>query len=78
MNEEHSVVFALYPGITQLDFTAPLEVFARLPGASCVLASVDGGRIQCNGGITFADLTPLAQVAQCTLQCVPASSRSSR
>ena len=32
------VVFALYPRITQLDFTGPYEVLTRLPGARCVLA----------------------------------------
>jgi cyclohexyl-isocyanide hydratase len=71
MSNEYRVVFALYPGITQLDFTGPFEVFARLPGASCLLASVEGGRIQGNGGITFTDVKPLAQVSQCTLLCVP-------
>ena len=39
-----NVVFALYPRITQLDFTGPYEVLTRLPGARCVLASVDGRR----------------------------------
>ena len=34
------VVFALYPQVTQLDFTGPAEVFARLPGARLTLASV--------------------------------------
>ena len=32
MSAEFPVVFALYPDITQLDFTGPLEVLCRLPG----------------------------------------------
>jgi hypothetical protein len=31
MAAEFPVVFALYPRVTQLDFTGPLEVLARLP-----------------------------------------------
>jgi cyclohexyl-isocyanide hydratase len=65
------VVFALYPGVTQLDFTAPFEVFARLPGAQCVLASTQGGTIQGDGGITFTNVVRLADVRECALLCVP-------
>src|SRR6202158_3928205 len=71
MGNEYCVVFALYPQITQLDFTGPFEVFARLPGAKCLLASVEGGRIEGDGGITFADVKRLAEVSECTLLCVP-------
>ena len=39
MSADFPVVFALYPRLTQLDFTAPLEIFARLPGARVVLAA---------------------------------------
>jgi cyclohexyl-isocyanide hydratase len=66
-----TVVFALYPRVTQLDFTGPFEVFARLPGARCVLASVEGGTIQGDGGISFSGVVRLAQVADCALLCVP-------
>ena len=43
MAEEFPVVFAIYPHVTQLDFTGPHEVLARLPGAQCILASSTGG-----------------------------------
>lgn len=65
------VVFALYPRITQLDFTGPLEVFARLPGAECILASVEGGAIDADGGITFGNVVPLSEIPSCALLCVP-------
>jgi cyclohexyl-isocyanide hydratase len=76
-NQEHPVasefpvVFALFPRITQLDFTGPFEVFSRLPGARCILASVEGGTIRADGGITFADVLKLADVSECSLLCVP-------
>jgi|SRR5579862_236690 len=68
---EFPVVFALYPRVTQLDFTGPLEVFARLPGARVVLASVAGGELALEEGVRFAGLVPLAQVHDCALLCVP-------
>jgi transcriptional regulator GlxA family with amidase domain len=71
MGEEFHVVFALFPRITQLDFTGPFEVFARLPGARCTLASVDGGNIQGDGGITFTGVMRLDGIERCTLLCVP-------
>ena len=71
MTGNFSVVFALYPRVTQLDFTGPFEIFARLPRARCVLASVEGGTIQGDGGITFSGVARLADVEQCDLLCVP-------
>jgi transcriptional regulator GlxA family with amidase domain len=71
MADQFRVVFALYPDVTQLDFTGPLEVFARLPGAHCLLASVDGGTIHAAGAITFADVLRLDRIPDCTLLCVP-------
>ena len=71
MGNEFSVVFALYPDVTQLDFTGPFEVFARLPQARCTLASVAGGTVEAAGGITFARIVPLADITECTLLCVP-------
>ena len=65
------VVFALFPGVTQLDFTGPAEVFARLPGASLTLASVEGGLLESESGITFARLKRFADVSECALLCVP-------
>jgi cyclohexyl-isocyanide hydratase len=65
------VVFPLYPRVTQLDFTGPAEVFSRLPGARIVLAAVAGGEIAADGGVSFANVQPLASVRECALLCVP-------
>jgi transcriptional regulator GlxA family with amidase domain len=70
MSADLSIVFALYPRITQLDFTGPHEVLTRLPGARCVLASATGGRIVADGGLAF-DTVPIAEVVDCALLCVP-------
>jgi putative intracellular protease/amidase len=64
------IVFALFPGVTQLDFTGPHQVFSSLPGATVILASVKGGAIE-TAGITFAGLRRLAEIPECDVVCVP-------
>ena len=71
MSADFPVVFALYPNITQLDFTGPYEVFTRLPGARCILASTEGGTIEAGGGMTFAGVRRLRDIGSCALLCVP-------
>jgi cyclohexyl-isocyanide hydratase len=71
MAEAFPVVFALYPRVTQLDFTGPYEVFARLPGAECILASAAGEDIVADGGITFTKVRRLRDIPSCALLCVP-------
>ena len=54
MAAEFPVVFALYPRVTQLDFTGPLEVLARLPAARIVLAASQAGALATDSGLTCA------------------------
>lgn len=65
------IVEILYPGLTQLDFTAPHTVFSRLPETEVVVASVSGGDIGSDGGLTFARTIPLEQVECCDLLFLP-------
>jgi cyclohexyl-isocyanide hydratase len=65
-----TIVFALYPGVTQLDFTGPHQFLSRLPGAKVLLASEAGGAIETDG-ITFAGLMRLADIPSCDVICVP-------
>ena len=65
-----TIVFALFPGVTQLDFTGPHQVLSRLPGAEVILASRAGGAIETDG-ITFAGLRRLAEIPRCDIICVP-------
>jgi cyclohexyl-isocyanide hydratase len=71
MSTPFTIVFALYPRITQLDFTGPFEVLSRLPDARCVLASVAGGELEADQGLRFAGLARLAGIEDCELLCVP-------
>jgi transcriptional regulator GlxA family with amidase domain len=77
MSSDFPVVFALYPRITQLDFTGPLEVMARMPGASVVLAASQGGTLVADGGVSFAGVRSFDEVKSCALLCVPGGFGSS-
>jgi cyclohexyl-isocyanide hydratase len=70
MTRPLTLVFALYPGVTHLDFTGPHQVFTRLPGATVIAASAAGGAIEADG-LTFANLPRLADIEACDVICVP-------
>jgi len=65
------IVFAVFPGVTQLDFTGPHQVFSNLPGSEVIVASVAGGTIASSGGLTFAGVQRLAGIPACDVICVP-------
>jgi cyclohexyl-isocyanide hydratase len=65
-----SIVFPIYPDVTQLDFTGPHQFFSRLPGVKPVVASVEGKAITVDS-LTFSGLVPLEQVDRCDVLCVP-------
>lgn len=71
MAEDFPIVFTLFPGVTQLDFTGPYEVLIRLPGARAILATSTGGTLEAEGGITFANIAKLSDIESCALVCVP-------
>lgn len=76
MAEPHSkteplnIVFALFPGVTHLDFTGPHQILCRLPGAKVTVASLDGGEIEADG-LVFAHLPRLTDVEACDVLVVP-------
>ncbi|HEV2363905.1 MAG TPA: DJ-1/PfpI family protein [Caulobacteraceae bacterium] len=67
---QRPIVFALYPGVTQLDFTGPHQVFSRLPGARVVAASKGGADIEADS-LVFTRLERLADIGACEVLCVP-------
>jgi cyclohexyl-isocyanide hydratase len=53
---EPVIVFALFPGVTQLDFTGPHQVFSSLPGANVILADIPECDLICvPGGMGVTD-----------------------
>lgn len=71
MNKTYPIVFALYPDVTQLDFTAPLEILCRLPGAECILASMQGGSLKVAPGMVLGELQRLTEIPHCEMLVVP-------
>jgi transcriptional regulator GlxA family with amidase domain len=69
-----TVVFAIYPGVTQLDFTGPFEVLSRVPGIRTVIASAAGGVVEAEQGLAFANTVRLADVERCDLILLPGGS----
>lgn len=65
------IVFILYPRLTQLDFTGPYEVLARMPDSEVIIASKDGGALVTEMGLTFANLRALADIEACDLIMIP-------
>jgi cyclohexyl-isocyanide hydratase len=65
------IVEAIYPGMTQLDFTAPHTVFSRIPDCETIVASEPGGPITSDGGLTFAGTARLADIDRCDLIFFP-------
>ncbi|MGA0605340.1 DJ-1/PfpI family protein [Phenylobacterium sp. VNQ135] len=65
-----SIVIALYPGVTHLDFTGPHQVLSRAPDAEVVVASMGGQDIEAEG-LTFTNLADLKGVIRCDVLLVP-------
>ena len=65
------IVEVLYPGLTQLDFTGPHTVFSRLPNTQVIVASLAGGAVVSDGGLTFAGTTRMADIPRCDLIFFP-------
>ena len=51
------IVFALFPGVTHLDFTGPHQILCRLPGAQVVVASRAGGEVEADGLVFANDMS---------------------
>jgi transcriptional regulator GlxA family with amidase domain len=64
------IVFALFPGVTPLDFTGPQQFLVRMPGAEVLLASAGGLPLSADG-LTFSGLSRLAEIDRCDVLCVP-------
>jgi transcriptional regulator GlxA family with amidase domain len=71
MADPFRIVFILYPRLTQLDFTGPYEVLARMPGAEAIIASKDGGTLPTELGLTFTNLRALADIESCDMIMIP-------
>ena len=71
------IVFAIYPGMTHLDFTGPHQFLSRLPNSETIVASPDGDDVPADG-LTFGNTVKIADVRSCDLICVPGGINATR
>jgi cyclohexyl-isocyanide hydratase len=70
------IVFAIFDGVTHLDFTGPHQVFSYVPDARITVASLGGVDVQVPG-MVFGGLTDLRKVESCDVLCLPGGSGAS-
>ncbi|HRQ63403.1 MAG TPA: DJ-1/PfpI family protein [Xanthomonadaceae bacterium] len=63
--------FLLYPGVTQLDFSGPFEVFARVPDARVHLVAGSLDPITSDTGLRVLPTTTFADCPALDVLCVP-------
>ena len=63
-------VFAIYPGMTHLDFTGPHQFLSQLAHSETLVASLEGGTVRAEG-LSFGDTSRLHDIDYCDLICVP-------
>lgn len=68
---ETTIVFLLFPGITQLDFTAPAQALSRMPGAKMVGAAARIDPIATDSGFAILPTHDFDSAPQADILCVP-------
>lgn len=71
MPEPVQIVFLLFPGITQLDFTAPAQALSRMPGARLAGAAATLDPIVTDSGFSILPTHDFASCPQAGILCVP-------
>ena len=71
MGKPCNIVFVLFPNLTQLDFTGPLQVLSRLPDASVHLAARDMAAIETDAVLTLNPTCVFGDCPQADVLCIP-------
>lgn len=71
MTDPIRVVALLFPHVTQLDFTGPAQVFAKMPGAELHVAAQDLEPVPTDAGFSILPTTTLHQAPQADVLFVP-------
>jgi cyclohexyl-isocyanide hydratase len=65
------IAMLLYPGVTQLDLTAPFELFHRLPDTKVHVAWKNTQPVYADSGLGIVPTTSFADVPPADVLCVP-------
>ena len=74
MAAEFPVVFALYPRVTQLDFTGPQQVMARLPQSAMHIVAKSIAPVPSDSGLSLVPTHTFENCPQLDLICIPGGS----
>ncbi|MEZ5893024.1 MAG: DJ-1/PfpI family protein [Parvularculaceae bacterium] len=66
-----NITFLLFPNLTQLDFTGPLQVLSRLPGGKVSLAAKRMAPVQTDAVLTLNPTCTFVDCPPTDLLCVP-------
>ena len=66
-----NIVFLLFPGITQLDFTAPAQALSRMPGAALAGAAATIDPIMTDSGFAIVPTHDFASAPQADILFIP-------
>jgi cyclohexyl-isocyanide hydratase len=66
-----SIGFVIFPHLTQLDFTGPLQVLHRLPDSTCHIAAKSLDPVPSDCGLSFLPTTTFGACPRLDLICVP-------
>ncbi len=71
MADPLNIVFVLFPNLTQLDFTGPLQVLSRLPGARVHLAAREMAPVETDAVLTLNPTCVFDDCPQADVLCIP-------
>jgi cyclohexyl-isocyanide hydratase len=66
-----AIGFVIFPNLTQLDFTGPLQVLSRLPGAKIHIVAASLEPVPSDCGLSLVPTTTFAACPPLDLLCVP-------
>ena len=67
----YTIVFPIFPGITQLDFAGPAQFLSRIPGARVHVVAETRGPVATDSGYAILPGSRFADCPQANLLCVP-------
>jgi cyclohexyl-isocyanide hydratase len=66
-----NIVFPIFDGVTQLDFTGPAQIFSRLPGARIFVAAASLSSIPTDCGFSIEPNVTFKDCPDAEILCVP-------
>lgn len=66
-----NVGFLIFPNLTQLDFTGPLQVLSRLPGAQVHIVAKTLDPVMSDCGLALVPTVTLSECPQLDILCIP-------